>query len=1151
MKKRIMCALLTLIMLVSLVPMGASAAARSISESAITVLKQLEKYSATCTQYGSEYRNGYGTICTRSGPHAAHTDTFNEKAADKALRAKLAELDNAVNAFSTKTGKALTQGQHDALVVFSYDMGTSWMNGTGVLRSAVVNGLTGNDFINTICNFKSDDDDQRRRVEAGMYLEGLYSSTHPYHYAYVDFDANGGNMAETSRFYFNDNESITISRVPSKAGHIFMGWYTEDGQWITTLNADSARMTLIAAWQNIASPADHLVNYKMNISQFTSRQPKEHPHVGYDDVGDPIKAGTVVKVVEDFIDLDGNKWCRISTGGWLQLGTYTGSSSGAEIDVVVTVTNDYVRSRKNASIYSTQNGTYYKGAELRIINTDSGDGFLWGQVANDDYEPIGWVALMYTNWDTARNSNSSASNGVVVATAVINCEGYLNVRREASADSAIVGALANGTTVEIHETKIVNGHQWGRTSNGWILLTYAKVTMKNGELSYATNKDALAYTFTGKLRANTTARIDASDNADFIGKEQKKDTVVAISLLKDNNGEIWGYNGIGWIKKSDIHMDTASYIVIADSVTVRENAGSSFSGKEKVVKGVEIDVTDLKVVDASIWGYTEKYEGWINLASKYVQRSNAPVIKVEGSKDILSGLVATVVNTDKVRCRATSSTSANVVGSLTRGTTVAVWEIDEDEEWYKLDTNGNGVYDYDGDGWVFGQYLDVHEASEDKAAGTSSGTASTAVETGLGIIANTYTGVNVRTGAGTGNGTVGKILTGTTVEILEVKQVGAAKWGRVSQGWICMDYVTMIKNYAIAGATTSQNTQSNAGANVGGSTTTTEGSTTVSSTPALYEGVTLNEVEIQKTADPDALSIRTLAAGSRITIQELRKVSTKVVVSTGSVVDGNTTTETNTYTYEITYWARVNDGWIIDPENNLKLNALDEIIYTSTKGDVGAYSAPNGSKVTSISKGAQVAITSLEVEYDKVWGYAEDIGNGSWFRLDELAEGAIDTTPVETQPQAPSNQLILGSTGNTANNGSNGFVNNTSGYRYTGKVIRTNSVNVRATASQAAALTTTLKSGAALVIYETTVNEGMAWGRCDAGWVYLYYVDLVPCNNAIDAKVVYNENAIAYTDANCTSVAGTYSRMSVVDIYEVVGSMAKTDLGWVHVDNLG
>ena len=128
---------------------------------------------------------------------------------------------------------------------------------------------------------------------------------------------------------------------------------------------------------------------------------------------------------------------------------------------------------------------------------------------------------------------------------------------------------------------------------------------------------------------------------------------------------------------------------------------------------------------------------------------------------------------------------------------------------------------------------------------------------------------------------------------------------------------------------------------------------------------------------------------------------------------------------------------------------------------------------------------------------------------------------------------------------------NTSGYKYTGKVINTNQLNVRASASTAAKITTTLKSGAALVIYETVIAENMAWGRCDAGWVYLYYVDLTPCvNGAVDARVIYNDNTIIYTDMNCSGVAGSYSRMSVVDIYEIVGKMAKTDLGWVSTDDM-
>lgn len=110
---------------------------------------------------------------------------------------------------------------------------------------------------------------------------------------------------------------------------------------------------------------------------------------------------------------------------------------------------------------------------------------------------------------------------------------------------------------------------------------------------------------------------------------------------------------------------------------------------------------------------------------------------------------------------------------------------------------------------------------------------------------------------------------------------------------------------------------------------------------------------------------------------------------------------------------------------------------------------------------------------------------------------------------------------------------------------------MRTEPSTSSAIATSLKNGAAIVIYETTIAENMAWGRCDAGWVYLYYVDLTPvADGTIDARVVFNDNTIIYADVNCSGVAGTYSRMSVVDIYEISGKMAHTELGWVNTDNL-
>ena len=169
-----------------------------------------------------------------------------------------------------------------------------------------------------------------------------------------------------------------------------------------------------------------------------------------------------------------------------------------------------------------------------------------------------------------------------------------------------------------------------------------------------------------------------------------------------------------------------------------------------------------------------------------------------------------------------------------------------------------------------------------------------------------------------------------------------------------------------------------------------------------------------------------------------------------------------------------------------------------------------------------------------------------------MTKGAVTIQP-ETTPETNTNTNTNTNTVPEMGLGSNvgGYVNNSTGYRYTGKVINTNAVNVRATASTTAAITTQLKYGQSLVVYETTISENMAWGRCDAGWVYLYYVDLTPVvNGAVDARVVYNDNTVIYTDVNGSGVAGTYARMSVIDIYEIVGSMARTDKGWVNTNDL-
>lgn len=51
--------------------------------------------------------------------------------------------------------------------------------------------------------------------------------------------------------------------------------------------------------------------------------------------------------------------------------------------------------------------------------------------------------------------------------------------------------------------------------------------------------------------------------------------------------------------------------------------------------------------------------------------------------------------------------------------------------------------------------------------------------------------VNIRKGPGIGNAIVAKVAKGTRVDIYQTTTVGSDKWGRLSNGWICLDYVKL------------------------------------------------------------------------------------------------------------------------------------------------------------------------------------------------------------------------------------------------------------------------------------------------------------------------------------------------------------------------
>ncbi len=987
MLKRFTCMILSLVLLAGLIPAAAvtaSAASNATSSSAITILKKLHPFKEHC--YLSEKIGyiGYGTKCTETGKHGdngAKTHTIRETEADKALREALKDIDAAINSFASSKGISLSQQQHDALAVFSAENGTAWTKGADDLQNAVVKGTTGRDFVKVMTGWKIGDpkddpnEDDRRKVEANMYLFGAYNSS-----------------------------------------------------------ASALETNLKEAEKSDSSSSDDLVNSER---------------------------------------------------------------------VKVTVTNSFINVREKASLYAAKVGTVYKGDVLRITATKNANGYLWGRYVDASYDEVGYVALMYTNYDDliaadkAEKDQADANAAKVIGTATVDVNGYVHVRSGAGTKNLIVSSLRNGVTVDLYDIQYVNGQRWGKTNVGWFSLAYAKnIEIKSGSVN--TGKNDYGYKNYKFTKKGTTTTVYGSD-------------------LTDQEQEI----------------EKATFTTITE-VTVRNDDGERIN---TLSKETEFEVTKVKSDKNTIWGYTDtdddKYKGWVDLSTQYVTRNGVELDKDTSSSEKCT--LGTVVNCVEVNMRNMANIGGSKVGTLPAGTVVRVKEGPKNGTkktgWYRVDVSTS-----DGSkAWIRGDYLDVRDGTVGEITyGKTSSSSSSGTQSGVGkgMVANTYGGVNVRTAPGTANAKVTKLLPGTVVEILSTTMHGSTKWGRIEQGWLCMDYIAMMD-----------------GDDIGGTGSNSSSSNAVVSTKAMYEGKAAAEDEdgvvVYKKADSSSAAVRTLTNGETVTVHELLTVS-EVIYD-----DGNKTTT------EKTYWARVNDGYVKEPEDNISLNSLYEETYTVTETDMLKVrknpGTGSGRQDMDLKKGDQVKITDLEIVDDQIWGMFEDddLKDGTgWICLNYCTRGAVSVGGNEGSNEggnagngsAPSTTPTTMSTGNTGKG------------NYSGTIIgsaQVQEVNVRKEPSSNSEKVTDLKKGTAITITETKLVDGRSWGYCGSGWINLLYVDLTPVGgSAIDAKVIAVDNTAVFESSEAgAKIVGSYTNRAVVNIYEEMNGMYRTDMGWISKGN--
>ena len=758
-----------------------AASSLKTSESCIALIKQLEGFQALPKKDYSQWSVGYGSACGEND----YKSGITEAEADKLLRADIAELETVVNKFADKNGLTLKQNQFDALISFTYNVGSNWMNDSeGAFRKAVVNGSTGNDFLYGIvrwCIAGTGDNKtvqtglaQRRLVEANMYLNGVYSKGVPANYTYVIYNNNISDCTNTVRIQgYDASTSVGIKSTPTKAGYRFLGWYTaaSGGKLVSILNASTAGQTLYAHWQKGDGEVDEdgkVVGTAALYTLFAANTGKqvvyEEPKTSAKELK-TLEANQEITITADYIDGSGDKWGKLSGGGWVCLGDASEEIQPTEVlknPVTVTVSSNDVNLRSGPGTNFDKVGKAYKGQQLTITGVEQGKYFLWGKFDG------GWISLSYTDYETVLAESSEDADKVTAVGTVIKTS-KLNVRGGPGTGYEITGSYAKGDQMYITLQKKVGGTTWYKTEKGWVHSYYITATaVKEGEVP--------------DLGTTTPTEPDSSTG---VTEPDKSDDSTTTTPKDEQTADV----------------DTGT-IFNCSTLRIREQAGTEYACVGSLPSGAKVEISDYTVVRGSVWGKIS--QGWIHMS--YVKLD-------EDTSADGNSVTGTVVNCNKVNVRSGAGTHYGKVGELAKGTQVQVLQL--------MQLESGAVWARISQGWVHTDYLQLsgtldsgstNSGTSGSTSGTTGGTTgSGTTDTGsstttttstvrlTGTIVNTDS-LRVRSGPGTSYEHIGDLAKGTRVEILEQAVVNRNSWGRTEQGWISLYYVQLDETTSVEGA---------------------------------------------------------------------------------------------------------------------------------------------------------------------------------------------------------------------------------------------------------------------------------------------------------------------------------------------------------------
>ena len=429
--------------------------------------------------------------------------------------------------------------------------------------------------------------------------------------------------------------------------------------------------------------------------------------------------------------------------------------------------NIYAQPVSGASVVGTVgNGT------VMSITADYVDatGVKWGRISR------GWVCLSGTDagadTDAGNSDTQAPEEEKIIATGVITASS-LKIRAGAGTGYAQIGLLKNGEKVDIFEMVTVSGTTWGRMSQGWVSMDYVKTEEVKEEIPAPTEPETTVPPTTEPETTVPPTTVPPTEpetepatepETKPVPTEPAKDKVIATGSVKLSSGNL----------------------------SIRSAAGTDARKVGSLKNGEKVEILEMVTVSGTKWGRIS--DGWICMT--YVKLDSTAT---ESEKTMTGTITASSLNV-----RSGAGTGYAAVATYVKGDKVTV---------YETATVGSVTWGRTEKGWISMQYVKLSASSgkeetvpETKPETTVPPTTvppatEPATQPETKPVAkpetnSTRTGVttsdlNVRKVPGTNQAKVTCLKKGNTVNILEIRLVDNTPWGKISNGWICLDYVKL------------------------------------------------------------------------------------------------------------------------------------------------------------------------------------------------------------------------------------------------------------------------------------------------------------------------------------------------------------------------